>query len=386
MMRDMFTLNRITFLISLCVVVLILYVIKIFFPNVYNASEEHLNSVITIFSIIILVCFIGLGVKYKHLDDSHLNNSNNSSSPDSTYIDMKSERIKLEKRISYALAEICEVLTMLYSNKRDEIGEFTFSYLETIADIKELSRNLYYLPVDDLPKLYKWATTIKYNDDTAIDNINDTIKKYLKVVETNKGNSEHQQNTNKSKESNTVEAAAAVEYSNDVFSSRFDHNNEILANEFRNATLMLERQRSRFIFWGTFLTLALGVGYLLFFYLQFQKGNLNYRNHLLLIAVCSPIISLIVWMFWYVSHLTHLIDIYTFKGNLAKTLQTTIEYTLNVCDSENNKDVAAKLLQDLIGNLYDPPIKDTVKKNTAVSLLSETTQLLKEIKGIIKKD
>ena len=253
---------------------------------------------------------------------------------------------------------------------------------------------MYYIPLEELPNLYEWSVRIysQINDSSDIDvvNLNLKINDYLDEINKNKvastlvddsdsAHSDSMQSDNK----NPVGSENLN--NNSFYASRFDYYNGNIAAEFRDEKDSLKSQRFRYILFSILLTLILGGIYLYFFYNQFQNNCLQYKNHLLLIAVCSPIISLIIWLFWYVSHLTRLIDIYTFKANLARTLITTVEYTLKICDSEK-QELATKILQDLIGSLYESPIKENVNKTSISSFLSETTKLLKEIKELVKNN
>lgn len=156
-----------------------------------------------------------------------------------------------------------------------------------------------------------------------------------------------------------------------------------LSKKFDETKSNLQKIRYVYAFFAIVGSVLLGYGYISFYFEQFKSGYVIYTNHLMLIAVCSPIIFLIIWLYWQLGHYTRLIDIYTFKANLGYTLKSAIDYVLSIEKDSIEKKVALETLKSLLDKLYESPIKDDVSKSAIIKGIGETTKMLKEIKEIV---
>lgn len=172
-------------------------------------------------------------------------------------------------------------------------------------------------------------------------------------------------------------------YSSSLLAKDFIYKNSIWAEKFNKTAKSLQIFRIIYLVFAIVGTLILGYEYVSFYFRQFEKGDIIYINHLILIAVCSPFIFLLIWMFWQISYYTRLIDTYTFKANLAYTLKTVIDYVLNIEKDSAEKKTTLKTLQNLLDKLYESPIKDDVSRSAIIKGLSEATKMIKEIKSIV---
>ena len=240
--------------------------------------------------------------------------------------------------------------------------------------------------VDDIKK-----TIAGNSDDTFIHQIGLILKEKIPAIENEyHATTELLQdiiNTNKQQINSLIkESQEAIEktaeYNKLKTAQTFNLQNNILSEQFENTRKNYQKERKRYLQFGIGLSIILGVTYLLFFYSQFTPNSpINYHNHLMLIAVCSPIILLTIWIFYQAGRLTRLIDTYTHKANLGYTLKNTIDY-LKDTDTSANKEATLATLQALIKSLHESPIKQEKNSRVVQQNLSQITTLLKEIKDL----
>lgn len=176
---------------------------------------------------------------------------------------------------------------------------------------------------------------------------------------------------------------AEDDYQNMLLTKNFKYKLHVLAKNFSESKEELLIIRRIYLIFGMILTFSLSLMYIYFFYKQYMGHELVYANHLMLIVVCSPIIFLVIWLFWQVGRYTRLIDIYTFKANLAYTLKTSTDYVLSIEKDSTEKKVTLETLKSLLDKLYESPIKDDVSKSVIIKGIGETTKMLKEIKELV---
>lgn len=168
----------------------------------------------------------------------------------------------------------------------------------------------------------------------------------------------------------------------------FEENTEILSKKFFEKRNEIKNRINYYNFPAILLTMLLGIMYIGFFIYQLHlntdctKITINPINHLMLIASCSPIIFLIIWLFYQGSRLTNLAENYSFKSNLGYTLKEAVNFTHDIENRDKSEETLI-LLKELITKLYEIPFNNKVKKNIMNTDITELTNIIKEVKSVV---
>lgn len=278
----------------------------------------------------------------------------------------------LSNHIKFLKDWIIKYNTVSEQYKITTLHELMFGIASITDEIKQL---IIESPTDD--KLTDTITSILKEKIPIIEESYKTTTKQLQdIINTNK-----QQIDRLIKESQEAIEKTA-EYNKLKTTQTFNRQNNILSEQFDTTRKNYQKERNWYLIFGIGLSIALGVFYLRFFFCQFTPDTpINYHNHLMLIAVCSPIILLTIWIFYQAGRLTRLIDTYTHKANLGYTLKNTIDY-LKDTDTSANKEATLATLQALIKSLHESPVKQEKNSRVVQQNLSQITTLLKEIKDL----
>jgi len=200
-------------------------------------------------------------------------------------------------------------------------------------------------------------------------------------------------------QTNLSDAGIKVSRLNDLITEKtFDETTEILSKKFFEKHNELKKERKAYLRPAIILSLILGLSYLFFYIYQFCNNSIEspikYENHLMLIAVCSPIIFLTIWMFFQANRLTRLAELYSYKSNLGCTIKEAVDYVQKIENDGNGEFIVInngekfnketlRILENLLYKLYEPPINHKEDKNQTLRSLSEVTALLGEVKGLV---
>lgn len=272
-------------------------------------------------------------------------------------------------RIGKLADEIKEILNSISTNS--ETKDYALQISVAIENTEYIKENILYTPRTLLKSYESDMRTIKNslkrkNNNTDLDKILYSLNRIKSALTLFKNSVENSTLLNKSS-----------------YERGFINKSEELAKRFDETRRRKRNARRWYLSFSIIFTMILAGTYIFFFYLQYQNKNIIYTNHLMLIAVCSPVIFMTVWLYWQVGRYARLEDLYTHKANLAYTLKTSVNYALSIEDN-TEKEYTLSILKNLLDKLYESPVKDNVSKSAIIKGIGETTKMLKEIKGIIE--
>lgn len=271
-------------------------------------------------------------------------------------------------RISTLADEIKEILNSMSTS--DETKDYDLQISSAIENTEYIKENISYTPRTLLKSYESEMRTIK--DSLKRKNSNTDSDKILYRLNRIKNNLVLFKDS--------VENSALLNERS--YERGFINKSEELAKRFDETRVRKRNARRWYLFFSIIFTMILAGTYIFFFYLQYQNKNIIYTNHLMLIAVCSPVIFMTVWLYWQVGRYARLEDLYTHKANLAYTLKTSVNYSLSIEDN-TEKECTLSILKNLLNKLYESPIRDDVSKSAIIKGIGETSKMLREIKEIV---
>lgn len=291
---------------------------------------------------------------------------------------LSNDALNIDSSLTIELCSILPQYTKLINSEKEITSD---NFINTYTILKNLySKHIQIFNQFEIEsKINELEKKYKFTIEELSDNLTNT-RKYITHLTPEAKRVEEQLNSLKIK-TKSIERA--------INERTFEENTEILSKKFFEKRNDIEIKIKFYNIPAIFLTFILGLLYIGFFLYQLSLNTnctqitINPINHLMLIASCSPIIFLIIWLFYQGSRLTNLAENYSFKSNLGYTLKEAVNFTYDIENRDKSEETLI-LLKELITKLYEIPFNSKIKKSIMNTDIAELTSMIKEVKSVVE--